>query len=63
MMKKEDMRKQGIKSPDIMDTKAFAFLEGVHYNVSEAAFGGNTTKDKRKARMLAAKKKMMGEVG
>ncbi|XDZ50236.1 hypothetical protein AB8Q18_08495 [Neisseriaceae bacterium CLB008] len=62
MMKKEDMRKQGIKSPDIMDTKAFAFLEGVHYNVSEAAFAGGTKKDKRKERMLAAKKKMMGEV-
>lgn len=31
MMKKEDMRKEGIKSPDLWDTFSFAFLEGCHY--------------------------------
>lgn len=31
MMRKEDMRKKGIRSPDIADTLAFAFLEGIHY--------------------------------
>lgn len=35
MMKKEDMRKEGIKSPDIWDTFAFAFLENVHYMVAD----------------------------
>lgn len=37
MMTKEDMRKEGISSPDIIDTFAFAFLEGVTYMVSENA--------------------------
>lgn len=36
--KKEDMRKKGIKSPDLADAMSFAFLDGVYYNVSEAAF-------------------------
>lgn len=31
MMSKEDMRKEGIKSPDLIDAFAFAFLEGCHY--------------------------------
>lgn len=31
MTKKEDMRKKGIPSPDIVDTFAFAFLENFHY--------------------------------
>lgn len=35
MAKKEDMRSEGIKSPDIWDTFAFAFLEGVTYMVAD----------------------------
>lgn len=31
MEKKEDMRKQGIKSPDLIDAMAFAFMEGLTY--------------------------------
>lgn len=31
MLSKEDMRKKGISSPDILDTFAFAFLEYVNY--------------------------------
>jgi hypothetical protein len=31
MESKEDMRKEGIKSPDIMDTFSFPFLEGATY--------------------------------
>lgn len=35
MMSKEDMRKEGIKSPDVWDTFAFAFLENIHYMVAD----------------------------
>lgn len=35
MDKKEEMRKNGIKSPDIWDTFAFAFLEGVSYMAAD----------------------------
>lgn len=35
MDKKEDMRKNGIKSPDLFDAMAFAFLEDAHYMESE----------------------------
>ena len=31
MEKKEDMRKQGIKSPDLIDAMAFAFMEGLNF--------------------------------
>lgn len=31
MMSKEDMRKEGIKSPDLIDAMSFAFLEGAIY--------------------------------
>ena len=34
MMSKEDMRKEGIKSPDMIDAMAFAFLEGTTYMAS-----------------------------
>lgn len=40
MEKKEVMRENGIKSPDILDTFTFAFLEGAHYMVSERAGRG-----------------------
>ncbi|MEN9866691.1 MAG: hypothetical protein RL748_2281, partial [Pseudomonadota bacterium] len=32
--KKEDMKSEGIPSPDFWDSLAFAFLEGAHYNVA-----------------------------
>lgn len=35
MDRKEDMRNEGIKSPDIIDAMSFAFLEGCTYMVSE----------------------------
>jgi hypothetical protein len=31
MMAKEDMRKEGMKSPDMIDAMSFAFLEDCHY--------------------------------
>jgi hypothetical protein len=31
MVSKDDMRKEGIKSPDYIDAMSFAFLEGCHY--------------------------------
>lgn len=37
MDKKEDMRKQGIKSPDIFDAASFAFLDDAFYMVSDSA--------------------------
>jgi len=35
MMSKEDMRRQGIKSPDLIDAMSFVFLEGATYMVAE----------------------------
>ncbi len=45
--KKEEMRKKGIKSPDLADAMSFAFLDGLYYNVSDAAFdvSGSLKKD------------------
>ena len=31
IMKKEDMRKEGLKSPDLWDTVCMAFIEGANY--------------------------------
>ncbi|AJK46208.1 DEAD/DEAH box helicase family protein [Burkholderia plantarii] len=45
MMAKEEMRRQGIKSPDLIDAMSFAFLENVAYVASggaENALGGLT---------------------
>lgn len=54
MDKKEDMRKNGIKSPDIIDAMSFAFLEGVTYiaSVSQAEVAVNTMREeaRRKAK-------------
>lgn len=41
MESKEEMRKQGIKSPDLIDAMAFAFLEGATY-VSSGEGGSNS---------------------
>jgi hypothetical protein len=35
MDKKEDMLKEGFKSPDIIDAMSFAFLEGATFMVAE----------------------------
>lgn len=40
MAKKEDMRRDGIKSPDIIDCMAFAFLEATTYMVAADAVNG-----------------------
>lgn len=39
MQSKEDMRRDGIKSPDLIDAMSFAFLEGSTYMVSDGAKG------------------------
>ncbi|MEE6029835.1 DEAD/DEAH box helicase family protein [Avibacterium paragallinarum] len=45
IMSKPDMKAQGIPSPDIGDTFAFAFLESTHYIAAE--IGGQTEIDRR----------------
>lgn len=42
MMSKEDMRKEGIKSPDLIDAMSFAFLEGTTYMVCDSYSGGDS---------------------
>ena len=37
MQSKEDMRKAGIKSPDLIDAMSFVFLEGATYMVAGGA--------------------------
>lgn len=37
IMGKDEMRKKGIKSPDLADAASFAFLDNVYYNVSDVA--------------------------
>jgi hypothetical protein len=44
MDKKEDMRKEGIKSPDIIDAMSFAFLENCYFTASEASIVGENTR-------------------
>jgi hypothetical protein len=49
--KKEDMKKEGIPSPDIFDSLSFGYLEDAYYNLSgeEAANDGGSKDDARKA--------------
>lgn len=42
MMSKEDMRRDGIKSPDLIDAMSFAFLEGASYMVHEDTSSSST---------------------
>lgn len=42
MMSKEDMRRDGIKSPDLIDAMSFAFLEGATYMAHEDTSSGST---------------------
>lgn len=53
--KKEDMKKDGIPSPDIWDSCSFSFLESAHYNLSgeEAANDSDALGSARK-RLLAS---------
>jgi hypothetical protein len=48
--KKEDMRKEGIPSPDIWDTCAFVFLEQAHVSLAEDFDTGPTADTKAAAR-------------
>lgn len=54
MARKEDMRKEGIKSPDLIDAMSFAFLEGVTYLVADRyqADGACSRKDVARERAL-----------
>ena len=49
MMSKDDMRKEGIKSPDLIDAMSFAFLENCHYVPSDT---GTELHGKSKAKVL-----------
>lgn len=54
MDSKEDMRRQGIKSPDLIDAMAFAFLEGMNYMAAGTDTGGeHETAANRAAREAA----------
>lgn len=54
MNKKEDMRRDGIKSPDVIDAMSFAFLEGASYMVSDGYRPQNVDARKHEARLHAA---------
>ncbi len=58
--KKEDMKKEGIPSPDLWDSVSFAYLEDAHYTLSgdvmvPVSVGKAAMLDKLKAKILAAK--------
>lgn len=57
MQSKQKMREQGISSPDIIDACSFAYLERVHYNVSDKAgvFGGKKQNREEKRSQLKAR--------
>lgn len=64
MMRKEDMRKEGIKSPDIFDNFSFAFLEGSTYIPRAGARGAGDGAVARQAaldRLRAARAEQAGE--
>lgn len=54
MMSKEDMAKEGIKSPDLIDAKSFAFLENCTYVAREVTGDQHTNARKEKVDELAA---------
>lgn len=60
MEKKEVMRKDGIKSPDLIDAMAFAFLEGVTYMVVESDLAGARADEKIEAARAKAKEELEG---
>lgn len=52
--KKEDMKKEGIPSPDIWDTISFAFLEDAHFSLSgEVETTGSGAKEEARLRLIA----------
>jgi hypothetical protein len=53
MMSKEDMRRQSIKSPDLIDAMSFAFLEGATYMVSDSAGSLTNSMTDKVSRMAA----------
>ena len=54
MLSKEDMRKQGISSPDILDTFAFCFLEYVNYAPADSDMIDTKQKDSQEWDVLKA---------
>jgi len=55
IMKKEDMKTEGIPSPDIWDSCSFPFLESAHYSVSgdaSAPVVGGSDMDETRRKML-----------
>ncbi|MEJ7805443.1 MAG: hypothetical protein WKG03_05930, partial [Telluria sp.] len=53
--KKEDMKKEGIPSPDIWDSLAFAFLEDAYYNLAgEEAANDSDSKTISRAKLMAS---------
>ena len=42
MDRKEDMRKKGIKSPDLIDAMSFAFMEGVSFIAADSDFSAKS---------------------
>lgn len=47
MDSKEDMRRDGINSPDLIDAMSFAFLEGCHYIEADDQAGGSLLSNQR----------------
>lgn len=53
--KKEDMKKDGIPSPDVWDSLSFTFLEDAYYNESgEEAANDGSAKDVARAKLMAS---------
>lgn len=53
--KKEDMRKEGIPSPDIWDAISFVFLEDAHYTLADGIdhAAPSTAKDEARSKLMA----------
>lgn len=53
--KKEDMKKEGISSPDIWDSLSFSFLESAAYNIAdEEAANDSGPKEAARAKLMAS---------
>jgi hypothetical protein len=50
IMKKEDMKKEGIPSPDIWDALSFAFLEDAHFSIADEENEASKADDIEQAR-------------
>lgn len=60
MMSKEDMRREGIKSPDMIDTFSFAFLEGAGYMVAD--MGAERREDSAVAKATAKAEEAFADI-